>query len=454
MKVLIVSEFIAPLNAIASIRWTKLGKYLAKNYSCTIDVLTNEKDFTSKGLWATRGIYDKTLAADLKWFNNYLQFKNSSMVKITNALRNVLKDLQDKNRAMSRKTPAPVKEAPLRNSTSFVDRVYPVFLKLRENSFVKKALKANVDWGQYDVIVSSFSPKWTHLAAKRLKNEYPKVVWLADYRDALVYSRVTDTQANRKFASNATGNASCISAVSSHTLTNLFLEASTDTMVLPNGYDESELVIRERKLNKKFVVSYTGTLYNAGDAVSNLTPIFVVLDELITEGKVDRDSIDFVYCGASEDFFSRQANSFPDIPRTNLGVVQRKDALSLQDKSSILVLCSWNTPLSQDVITGKVFEYFTSSVPIACLCSGSVPNSKIKEMIEDSRTGYCYEEANGSHDLPELKQFILDKYNQWKESGLTFVDADWSYIESFSYSNLANKLYEKIETLRQPSESV
>ena len=46
MKILIVSEYIAPLQAIASIRWTKIAKYLKISHSnIHITVLTNEKIF-------------------------------------------------------------------------------------------------------------------------------------------------------------------------------------------------------------------------------------------------------------------------------------------------------------------------------------------------------------------------------------------------------------------------
>lgn len=454
MKILVVSEFIAPLNAIASIRWTKLGKYLARNHDCRVDILTNKKDFASKGLWATRGLYDETLANDLKWFENYYQFEDGFMVKATNAIRNILKDMQDKRRNAACNNADTVTQPSKQNATSLADRIYPIFLKLRERTLVRTALSGKPNWEEYDVIISSFSPKWTHLVAREAKRRIPSILWLADYRDALVYSNATDSVHNREFASVVTGTASCITAVSSRTLHNLFLAPeSVETMVLPNGYDSEELSIRERKGSEKFLISYTGTLYSEGDSVRDLHPLFEAISALIENGAMDSEVIEFLYCGTTEELFEAQISSFPLIPYQNLGLVSRSEALAVQDKSSVLALCTWNTPLSQGVITGKIFEYFTSSVPIACLCAGSVPDSKIKEMIRASDTGYCYEEANGSHDLPELKQFVLDKYDQWKETGLTSVDADWSYIESFSYSNLANKLYEKIEDLAKASKA-
>ena len=50
MKVLLIAEYIAPVNAIASIRWTKISKYLVLHHQASIDLLTNEKNFSGKKL--------------------------------------------------------------------------------------------------------------------------------------------------------------------------------------------------------------------------------------------------------------------------------------------------------------------------------------------------------------------------------------------------------------------
>lgn len=452
MNILIISEFIAPCNAVASIRWTKLGKYLAKDHDCTVDILTNEKDFHSSGLLATRSAFDKTLSADLTWFDTVHTFKDGAIVKGTNLVRNALWDrMHQKERPSQTNVALPKTHRSPKASTTIINSIYPLFLKLREKTMVRNALKEQIDWNRYDVIISSFSPKWTHLIANRIQQRNPRIVWIADYRDALVYSSDTSTASNREFASRVTASANCITAVSQPTLDNLFLPTKTNTLVLPNGFDPEESACRKRIRTDKFLITYTGTLYRNGDSVSDLTPLLLTLERLISSSKMDAADIEFVYCGMSEDLFIEQIAQFPNIPWKSMGHLSRAEALDLQSKSSLLALCIWNTATSQGIVTGKLFEYLTSSVPIACLCSGTVPGSQVKAMIEESNTGFCFEEASRKADLPRLASFVQGEYDRWVKVGMTATNADEGFIRSYGYDRLASDLFEELEQLQRES---
>lgn len=449
MNILIISEFIAPCNAVASIRWTKLGKYLAKDHDCTVDILTNEKDFHSSGLLATRSAFDKTLSADLTWFDTVHTFKDGAIVKGTNLVRNALWDrMHQKERPSQTNVALPKTHRSPKASTTIINSIYPLFLKLREKTMVRNALKEQIDWNRYDVIISSFSPKWTHLIANRIQQRNPRIVWIADYRDALVYSSDTSTASNREFASRVTASANCITAVSQPTLDNLFLPTKTNTLVLPNGFDPEESACRKRIRTDKFLITYTGTLYRNGDSISDLTPLLQALEQLIAASKISASDIEFVYCGMSESLFVEQVARFPSIPWKSMGQLSRSEALALQSRSSLLALCVWNTATSQGVVTGKLFEYLTSSVPIACLCSGTIPHSQIKGMIEASNAGFCFEEASRGTDLPKLASFVQNAYDQWMSTGMTKADANEGFIRSYGYDKLASNLFEELERLQ------
>ena len=63
-KILIVSPFFAPENSVASVRFTKIGKYLAK-MGYTVDVLCSNM--------MAEFIEDETLKPDLKWFHRIIR---------------------------------------------------------------------------------------------------------------------------------------------------------------------------------------------------------------------------------------------------------------------------------------------------------------------------------------------------------------------------------------------
>ena len=104
-------------------------------------------------------------------------------------------------------------------------------------------------------------------------------------------------------------------------------------------------------------------------------------------------------------------------------------------------------------ITGKLFEYLTSGVPIVGVSSGDSPNSEAKKIIEKSGAGFCYEEASDLMDYPRLIDFVRESYTQWKNRGLTSCRVDSSYVSKFSYPVIANQVAGILCTLSRSKEN-
>lgn len=454
MKILILSEFITPVNAIGSIRWSKFGKYLAKDHGHQIDILTNSKRYDDTRLTTTNYGYDKLLAQDLKCFGRVFEFNDTFRVKMTNVAKNLIKkrlaskpsangeDLAPQAPPKKRTPPSQGDSAP-----STMDTLNELFLKMREASFVKRAVAADIPWDEYDVLISSYGPQWTHRAAKLIKEAHPHLTWIADYRDSPAYSKRTMTQDRIDFGKTVTDSASCVFTVSPLEHMCLNLADGQRSEVIPNGYDGEEGATRTRRRSNAFLITYTGTLYNDGEARRDLSPLLQAIDELIDEGLISRTDIEFRYCGMNSSTFEEQMSEHESIPWRCEGNIPRSDALKLQEESSLLVLCTWNTRYARGVVTGKIFEYFSSGVPIICLCSGEIPGALSKEMIEKSGTGFAYEEASADDDYPLLKSYVLSQYRTWKESGATEITPNEQYIEAFDHKNLANNIHALLEEI-------
>lgn len=128
--------------------------------------------------------------------------------------------------------------------------------------------------------------------------------------------------------------------------------------------------------------------------------------------------------------------------------MERKEALRLQDEASLLVLPVWNTDAQQGIMSGRVYEYMASGVPIVCVCSGSRGDSEVKRRIESIGCGFVYEEANAGRDAERLVFYIAEKYRQWRTEGLTTCDYAGEGIELYAYDRLAARLHGIIEDLR------
>ncbi len=440
MKVLLITEYVAPTLSPASIRWSKLVKYLARDYGHEFVLLTNKKRFKGLRPWNQAYRYDATLANDLQFFQRIIEADDSVSERFWHVVRNLGRTVRKWQRGLGRgvviqKTTATPSEA--MPKPSLVRRIgFGVQSRIEESRY-RSVRKQAPNWRDYDAVISTYNPSWTHRIAAEGKAANPELVWIADYRDAPVYSIETATPENYGFARRFTGAADCVISVSRGCIENLCLPEGQRWEVVTNGFDEEDAKEFVRERDVRFVIAYTGSLYNVPGAVRDMTPLFDALGSLVASGSIPADELVVEYAGPSAEVFEVFSREHPEVPVISHGLVSRQEALNMQMRASLLVLCSWNTRLSQGIVTGKVFEYLASRVPIVGLVSGDLPGSAIKEILQRSAAGYCYEQAHAEGDLEDLKAYLLEKYLQWKREGLTSYTPDEDYISRFTHKSLA-----------------
>ncbi len=451
MRILIISEYIAPVRAVASLRWTKLGKYLKEACGCQVDLLTNKKDFGSAVVGAQHYEYDVTIASDLVHFDRIFVAPDTWFSRVLMGLVSFVKSFQlhsgrkaqiIQDKASAERETAP-KDALKRSNEPgrIIKKLYDCYFSSIERQRVRSIEKMRLPLDGYDVIISTYSPKWTHYAAGKIKAKYPGICWIADYRDAVADSDIRNTPANRSFARQYTGSADLVLGVSDAVINRLDIDPGQKRYVIPHGYDASDLRMRGRKASSKFVLSYTGTLYRDSSYVSDLTPAFAALQALIEGGTVARDDVLVSYCGPSSNEFAAQASCYPIVPVVDEGFVARERAMEVQDGSSLLIYTTCNNETYESGLSGKTYEYLSSGVPILALCSGSKPNAITSAFFRNAHAGFSYEEACRDSDFSLMCGFIEGKYRDWKESGLTLAETEWTFVESNNYANLAQSLY-------------
>lgn len=461
MKVLLIAEYIAPVNAIASIRWTKISKYLVLHHQASIDLLTNEKNFSGKKLLSENYSVDPTLMQDVSNFQKAYLVRDGAKLKIFHGIHNFLRYAKnissnkwEKDRENRKNSEFVSPKNGSRDTRGILSCIRRSLNQAVDESIYGRACHAIGDCSQYDVVISSYGPRWTHRVAAEIKKKNPSIIWVADYRDSLVYSDATDTEDNRSFAKKTTHNADCVISVSKGVSDLLFLDPLQRREIVTNGFDPDDVLFRKKRhRSNKFEITYTGTLHDEGDARRDLTPLFRALVDLVDGGVVCCDDIVVRYAGGTEGIFFRQASCFPDIPVESVGLVSRDRAMEMQSTASLLIFSNWNTSLQKGGITGKLFEYLTSGVPIVGVSSGDSPNSEAKKIIEKSGAGFCYEEASDLMDYPRLIDFVRESYTQWKNRGLTSCRVDSSYVSKFSYPVIANQVAGILCTLSRSKEN-
>lgn len=460
MRILIISEYIAPVRAVAALRWTKLGKYLKESCGCEIDVLTNKKSFVGSVADAQYYEYDETTAHDLMYFDHIYEipgtwlskslmkaiaftklrlFHGKGMASASSEVK-----LEGERRMASRAL------SWFRQSTAcFIGKLYGCYLAYLDHQRVRSVEKMQLPLGGYNAIISTYSPKWTHLVAEKIKARRSDILWIADYRDAVTDSDARNTFTNQSFARRHTGTADFILGVSDAVINRLNIDARQERYTIPHGYDAEDLQMRKRQLSNRFILSYTGTLYHESNYVSDLAPAFAALQNLIERGAVSRDDILVVYCGVSSVEFIKQASDYPLVPIEDRGFVTREHAMEIQNESSLLIYTTCNNNIYDSGLSGKTYEYLSSNVPLLALCSGNKPDAMTSKFFREANAGFAYEEACREYDFPRMREYIERMYADWKTTGLTSAKTDWSYVETNDYARLAQELYRLIEGFEQ-----
>ncbi|MGP4079195.1 hypothetical protein ACTWQL_04710 [Pseudalkalibacillus sp. R45] len=434
-KVLIVSRIFAPKNSIGAIRPTKFGKYLTRN-GYIVDVIAEDQ----KG-----NLNDSILNEDLDSFNKIIRLTNSKFYnKINDNIYKIHKLLKKKKIDESKK----IYVRGSVNKLSKLKNHFKKFLKytiilVNEYNYYREFKKLNMDFKDYQYMFSTYSTLTNHMIGKYIKRKAPHIKWVADFRDPVYQNDVPKYLEKyfKKFANNYCKKAEYITSVSEGCLENLFIENYKGKKVLIyNGFDNEDLVRIEGSKQKvgKFSLAYTGQLYWGQ---RDITPLFKALFELIEEKLIDKNEVIFNYAGKDFIYLLDMASKYglTNI-LNNFKEVNRSKSIEIQMKSHMLVLASWNTKTEKGVITGKLLEYMMIKKPVVGLVSGEVPNSKIKDIINECNIGVTYENANANKDFYKLKKYILFQYNNYKENAEVDFKPDLSKIERFEYKHLTQDL--------------
>lgn len=431
MKILIVSEYIAPLQAIASIRWTKIAKYLKISHSnIHITVLTNEKIFDGNNQRK-----DLMLEKDMCFFDEYWQLSKSNMLKKYEAIKK-------KNSSSVSAIQIEIQQCSSKGSL--------VQILKKEGLLGVRDIKEKILFSQakqflkdrqfdFDVVISTYGPAWPHLVAERIKKKHPSIFWIADFRDP--YAKETDGPFSF-WRHNLFVKRHCIAAdVITRVTDDLYLNEPENAVVkmLPNGYDPQEALMPLAP--PIFSLVFTGTLYGEQ---TDLGVVFQALKDLQCEKKINPKTVRLIYAGAqgaiAQNFSKKHdAECFID----NRGIVSREDAMHIQQNAAILIQLGWNNEHEKSFWTGKTYEYMMANKPILYVMTGNIPNSAPSQNIHHLG-GVCYEQCRHKETYPLLKQYILDKYEEWKRTGNVSVQRDEEYVQQYSYANIAESVWKLI----------
>ena len=274
-------------------------------------------------------------------------------------------------------------------------------------------------------VITTSPPHSTQLIGLKLKKKFPSIKWTADLRDPWTdiyyykqfYPTILSKAIDLRFEKDVLRNADKIFTVgpSLKTLFSSKIKGSEDKIeVITNGFDESDFKGISRQKPSRFTITYVGTL-------SDIYPV---------EGLIPAvNSLDLIlrFVGTISEKTRKMLED--NIPANSLEIlpyVTHEESIKFIMNSSLLLLIIPLHQSNKSIITGKLFEYMATGLPILCL--GPV-DGDAAQIIKKCRAGKTFV----YYDIEKISSFLT-------EVSKKSFKADDSMVGSFSRSNLVRQI--------------
>ncbi|THH34554.1 glycosyltransferase family 4 protein [Neolewinella litorea] len=260
-------------------------------------------------------------------------------------------------------------------------------------------------------LFSSFRPWSDHLVARRLKNRFPHLHWIADFRDLHadpVRQDVWWPRLQRWWARRIIASADEVWGVSEGQVQHL------------RDLHPGATVRRNRLIalppattsphTDRFTIVYTGSLYPDLQSIESLVR---ALNTLVTAGSVDPGDIELIYRGKDDTLWAEwTASLHPSINCNTRSYIAPASAQKMQEEAQLLLLLNWSAENYYGVLTAKLYDYLAAGRPILALVNGPT-DPELTEIIEGTHTGRTFATRKSPAD------WILGCYQQWRDGGGT-----------------------------------
>lgn len=316
------------------------------------------------------------------------------------------------------------------------------FIPDARKSWVKpsvKFLSEFIENNKIDTIITTGPPHSVHLIGLNLiKNTELK--WVADFRDPWTQIgyhnklKLTDSSEvkHQKLEQTVLDNATHIITTSFTTRDEFKRQTRTPVTVITNGFDTYNSGTIEP--DKNFSIAHIGSLLSGRDPQN----LWQALGELTRENKSFQQDLRLKLVGAvSGEVMASIKKEGLEENLEMMGYVSHSEAINIQKKSQVLLLIEIDSPETQGIIPGKLFEYLAAKRPILAL---GPKKWDVERILNETGSGNYF----NYHQVDELKHRILAYYELYLKNALC---SESQNIERYSRRNLTGNLAQLLKQL-------
>lgn len=292
------------------------------------------------------------------------------------------------------------------------------------------------------IIYTTSAPYSDHLLGRYIKRKFPKIKWIADFRDEWTNNPYTLDNPHNKIRTNIEKNMEMsVLKEADYLITNTpvmrenFLKISglngENFFVIPNGYDEEDFenMNFERPKNEKFTMVYTGALYGRRKPDN----FFSAIKNLKEKDLIDPNKINVKLIGNyHKDKLQAKIDSLNLTNQIEIvGYVPHDICIRNQLLADVLILIEGSGIGANAFYTGKIFEYMNTKRPVLAI----LPKGVAADLVLESGIGNV---AN-TDSISEIEKTILQYYQKWIQNTLEF-SPNWEIIKNYERKKLTQSL--------------
>lgn len=302
--------------------------------------------------------------------------------------------------------------------------------------------KRIVEERNISAIVTSGPPHSTHLVGRSLKRK-TGIPWIADFRDPWVDIDYVDRLPmsplahfiNRRQEQSVLDNADVIVSISNEMKRVLSEKTSTPVVNIFNGFDESDFAALTRSTaNDSFTISYVGNM----NADRNPELFWRYLADRLNGGSLEKVKVKLIGNVDQRVLESIRESRLESVVE-KMGYLPHDKAILEMMKSSLLLLVINRVPSATGIVTGKLFEYLASNIPILGI---GPPDGDAADILKETESG----EMIDYDDVDGIARFIERHYDSWLKTGMTNRSND-RLISKYSRKNQTRQLAQLLDDL-------
>lgn len=292
-----------------------------------------------------------------------------------------------------------------------------------------------------DAIITTGPPHSMHMIGLGLKKNFPKLPWIADFRDPWTnidfYKELNLTwfadKIHKRLEKKVIQTANSIVVVSNGMKEEYQLLQPNHIQVISNGYDQSDVLETDVKMDQGFSISHIGTL----NAARNPNTVWKVLSEICSKNVNFKSDLQIQLVGKVD--FSvlesiRQNNLTENLIK--IDYLSHSEAIAKQQSSQVLMLLINQSGNAKGILTGKFFEYLAAKRPILAV---GPTDGDAAVVLAETQAGTMVDFS----DEKATKDAILEFYNRYKTNTLKIESQS---IERFSRRSLTGELAKLLDT--------